>query len=113
MRKLKSIISICIIILILTISAVATMASLSSTVSVYWNVKETEAWAENVCTGPLGEDFYATAHIQSTSTGIFANASVDSNGTSSIIIATTARVPVSYPSPIPLVYYWGTHGFNN
>ena len=113
MRRIKSILAICVLFTIIMICAVSAAASLSSNVSVYWNVKETEAWAENVCSGPLYSNFYATAHIQSMSTGDFSNADEESHGTLSTIIATTNHVSVTYPSPIPLVDYWGTHGFVN
>ncbi|MBO4355350.1 MAG: hypothetical protein J5850_00660, partial [Clostridia bacterium] len=61
MRRIKSILAICVLFTIIMICAVSAAASLSSNVSVYWNVKETEAWAENVCSGPLYSNFYATA----------------------------------------------------
>lgn len=111
--KFKTIIAVCVMAAISALCAVSAVASVSFTADVYWNANETKAWAENACSGPIGYNFYATAHIQSMSTGDFSNAYEESHGTLSTIIATTNHVSVTYPSPIPLVDYWGTHGFVN
>ena len=111
MRIIKTLIAVCVLISILMTCIVAASATLSSNITVYWNGRETEAWAENVCSGPLGYDFWASVHIDSTSTGEFSNATSYSAGVLSIITATTEHVHITYPSPAPLVNCWGAHGF--
>ena len=111
MSKAKTFAATFIILAIFMTCAVVTSASLSSTLNVYWNARETEAWATNDCSGPLGRDFYANVYIVSMSTGDSANDNKNSFGIVSMITATTDHVAVTYPSPIPLVNYGGSHGF--
>lgn len=111
MRIIKTLIAVFVLISILMTCIVAASATLSSNITVYWNARETESWAENVCNGPFGYNYIAHVHIESASTGVYSNASASSLGVLTTVIATTDHVPVTYPSPIPLVYFWGSHEF--
>lgn len=107
---IKTIVTLFVLISVCLTCIVSASASLSSTLNVYWNARETEAWLENVCDGPYGVNYWAYAYIKSNSTDIWKEAWAYSNGINTTITATTDHVPVSYPSPIPLIDYWGNHG---
>lgn len=111
MVKIKSLIALCIITTIVFTCIITASAALSSNTSVYWNARETAAKSQTVGSGPASSDFYVESWIQSMSTGDFSEAIANNNGSTSAT-ATTGYVNVTYPSPIPLIQYGGSHGYN-
>lgn len=113
MTKFKTLFALCIVVAIVSTCILSASAALSSSTSVIWNANETAAKAQTVGSGSVGTAFYVTAKITSNSTGDTSKSSANSNGNSSTLTATTGYVSVTYPSPIPLVTYSGTHGLGN
>ena len=111
MRKIKSLITVCAIALVIAILSVSAIALVSFTTDVYWNASETQAWAETVATGTSGLNVLVNAYIFSRSTGQYEEIFKPSYNSGSSVSATTAPVEVTYPSPIPLVYYGGGVSF--
>ena len=107
MSKFKTILAISIVAVIISVCAIAASAALSCTTEVYWNVRETEAWAQTVGYGPSSAHFFVSASIESMSTHDFSIVYVNSNYNTSAT-ATTDHVTIEYPSPIPLVGYGGS-----
>ena len=109
MNKIKTLIAMCILVAIVATCALSAAASITSTTSVIWNANETQASAKTVGSASANEEFYITAYIYSYSTEEDAYAVKNSKGSTSTFV-TAGPVNVTYPSPIPLVRYEGSHG---
>lgn len=109
-KRIKSIIALCVLMAVIASCILSAAAAISSTTYVIWNARETEASAVTDGTGPLNVNFYVEAQIQSMSTMQEAYSLVTSSGATTSLTATAGPVAVTYPSPIPLVTYWGGHG---
>lgn len=112
MSKIKTIIAIAVVAVIVGSCILTASAQVSSSTYVVWNARETEASAVTDGTGPLNVNFYVTAEIQSMSTLQEAYSMVTSSGATTSITATAGPVSVTYPSPIPLVTYYGGCGIS-
>lgn len=111
MTKFKTLFSLCIVVAIVSTCVLSASAALSSSTSVYWGPKEDYAWAETVGSGSTGRNFYVDAYIKSLSTNDYQYDSACSDGIYSTITASTPSVSITYPSPIPLVDYGGSHWY--
>lgn len=106
--RLKTLISIGLIVSVVLTCTIMGLAAASSTTYVVWNAKETQASAVTDGNAPIGYTYYVVADITSNSTGMHSFSYNNAyNGGSAT--ATAGPVNVTYPSPIPLVDYYGGH----
>jgi len=109
MTKIKSLVALCIVVVIVSTCVFSSTAAVTSSTSVVWNANETQAWAKTVGYASVNEEFFLTAYIYSYSTGEDAYSVGSSKGNTPFTV-TAGPVNITYPSPIPLVQYEGTHG---
>lgn len=105
-QRIKTIITIIILIAVISSCCVISFASATSSTYLVWNALETKVSCVTEGSAPTGYTYYVYADITSNSTQMhgFSYTNANNGGSAS---TTAGPVNVTYPSPIPLVDFYG------
>lgn len=104
--RMKSFLAVLAVISVFANSSLSVFASATSDTYLVWNASETKVSCKTDGNAPIGYTYFVVADITSNSTFMhaFSYRNANNGGSAS---TTAGPVNVTYPSPIPLVDFYG------